>query len=120
MLRLVSLSLNRHGRWKAAKVIVGRCVWGLEQRWMLFTSVLVKILCLGVVIGVTGCAVQVTGKQVSVVHPADKFFVAEWQAERHCDQFGLTAKHAQTSPMTSSASTLYFQTRTSVFECVEP
>ncbi len=72
----------------------------------------------GLCLGLTACSVQGTEHEVSIDHPADKIAIAEWAAERHCEQFDRTAQHVQSEPIKSNSSALFIQIRTSTFECV--
>ncbi len=77
------------------------------------------VIVFAVWLAVSSCAVQGDGKEVSVEHPANSFAIAQSAADKHCDTFGRAARHVQTLPAASQATTLFLQTRTSVFECVE-
>ena len=76
-----------------------------------------KLLLAGLLV-LAGCSVQGTEKEVSVGYPADKFAIAQAAAERHCEKYNRDARLVQTTPLKSGASSLFFQTRTSIFECV--
>jgi len=67
----------------------------------------------------TGCTVQGTRDEVSVSYLANKFAAAEWAATEHCAKFDRMAKLVQTLPTRSEPATLFLNTRTSTFACVE-
>ena len=78
-----------------------------------------KLKVIGAVLALSSCTVQEKNGEISVVYPANQFAIATQAAERHCAALDRVARHLQTLPATSSATTLFVQTRTSVFECVE-
>jgi hypothetical protein len=71
------------------------------------------------VLAIAGCTVAGNEHEVSVDHLADKFAVAEIAARQHCEKFDRVAKHVQTKPIKSDSTSLFLQTRTSIFDCVE-
>ena len=78
-----------------------------------------RFLIAGVMLALSSCAVQDKDGEISVVYPANQFAIAKQAAERHCAAHDRVARHLQTLPARSSATTLFVQTRTSVFDCVE-
>jgi len=83
-------------------------------------SISLKLLIVGFCLSISACAVQGSEQEVSIEYPAGQFLIAEQAAERHCAKYNRMAQHVQTLPKTSNSAVLFLQTRTSVFECVEP
>ena len=83
------------------------------------STISLKLSILGLCLTLGACAVQGTKNEVSIEHPAGKFLIAEQAAEGHCAKYNRIARHVQSLPTTSSSGTLFLQTQTSVFECVE-
>ncbi len=68
---------------------------------------------------VAGCAVRdATPDGITIVYNAMHPQMAEFQAQRHCNQFGKTAVLVETMPVRPSVETLFTRSSQSVFKCV--
>lgn len=67
------------------------------------------------------CAVQeASPDDIAIVYNALHPQVAEFQAQRHCNQFGKTAILVETMPAPPSFETLFTRSSRSLFRCVRP
>ena len=68
---------------------------------------------------VVGCAVRdATPDGIAIVYNAMHPQMAEFQAQRHCNQFGKTAVLVETMPVRPSVETLFTRSSQSIFKCV--
>lgn len=68
---------------------------------------------------IAACSVNGGDNSVIVKHSAEQEIVGRWAAESHCAKTGKVPKLLKISPAISEPSTLFFRTKTSVYECIE-
>ena len=75
----------------------------------------------GILAVLAACAIQeATPDEIAIVYNALHPQVAEFEAQRHCNQFGKTAVLVETMPAPPSLETLFTRSSRSLFKCVGP
>lgn len=84
-------------------------------------SARVAALIAGILAVVAACAIQeATPDGIAIVYNALHPQVADFEAQRHCNQFGKTAVLVETMPAPPSLETLFTRSSRSLFRCVRP
>ncbi len=78
-----------------------------------------RLIIISLLAMVSACSVSGDADQVSVRHSSEQRIVGELAAERHCAKFDKLPRLLKISPTVAEASTLYFRTKTSVYECID-
>ena len=91
----------------------------LRSRWWITRSPRVAAISMPILAVLAGCAIrEATPDDITIVYNAMHPQVAEFKAQRHCNQFGKMAVLAETTPVPPSFETLFTRSRRSLFRCV--
>lgn len=90
-----------------------------RSTWWITRSPRVAAISVAILAPLAGCAIRdATPDDITIVYNAMHPQVAEFKAQRHCNQFGKTAVLADTRPVPPSVETLFTRSSRSVFRCV--
>ena len=93
----------------------------LQAIWWIARSARVAAPAAGILAVLAACAVQeASPDDIAIVYNALHPQIAEFKAQRHCNQFGKTAVLVETMPAPPSFETLFTRSSRSLFRCVRP